>query len=657
MSAKRQTVEKQVKRAIEELSPITCEALLCPSAQHERFLRAYGKAFHEATLDVYLRCVVGEEPWFVKGSKDGMRSKLQAKGWSQREATSIYKTAKAAQDSAVESAKLGLQRMQEELEVVKRRLKRARTSRRHGLARRRSRLRARIKRLETLLAQDGVRVCFGGQKALRATREWEANGYETQQDAHDVWVRRRTGMIYVEGDREPVGANMSLQVELSAEGEGEGDQLRMRVPRFLADLVDGAKEIVIAARGFAEKQGREALKDALVRDPKVRAARIAQWEAASQRAAEWKARVAAGEQGPPERSVAQKKPQQTCASPVTVRISWNEDKQAWYVGATVARPRKASRKGRWKAVLATDINPDHLAWGLLNRHGNPTRYGRIELDLTGSEEQIQASVGNAIRELVLLAKALEDELGGPVCIAHERLDFKRARAGLRYRGAKLAHLLSSFAYRQILNTLTHRAAREGITTRAVSPAWTSVLGQANYAAMLGISVDQAAAVVIGRRALGLGTRIRPGVIKRLLADHGKMKGAALATTLDGVSPGADTTAPRHNGESSPCAPAARTGTLDQHCGKQDSQARLRELARGLGPRRTTWDKDGLATRASACSIGASTTRPPSSPAAHQRQAAQKLTSALNRSSAAKDTTTSVQAPSYDGGCQPPPITR
>jgi hypothetical protein len=53
-----------------------------------------------------------------------------------------------------------------------------------------------------------------------------------------------------------------------------------------------------------------------------------------------------------------------------------------------------------------------------------------------------------------------------------------------------------------------------------SPAWTSVLGQANYAGVYGVSVDQGAACVVARRALGLRTRVRPYVAHVLSRERG-----------------------------------------------------------------------------------------------------------------------------------------
>jgi hypothetical protein len=116
---------------------------------------------------------------------------------------------------------------------------------------------------------------------------------------------------------------------------------------------------------------------------------------------------------------------------------------------------------------------------------------------------------------------------------------------------------------------------EGLSTRAVNPAWTSVLGQADYACVYGLSVDQGAAVVIARRALGLRTRLRPTVAARVAAVR-KDEGAARALACDEAR-----------------QVSARAGTV--HNGLSSTQM-LRKTARMLSDRSSTWDKDGLARR-------------------------------------------------------------
>jgi hypothetical protein len=254
-------------------SPLTSQAVLEPNPEQLKLLWAYGAAYGRAVREVYGRSVVGEEEWFVKGEKE-LRSELIARGWSQREANSIYKTATAAQESAVESTKLSLELKHEELIKVRHKLTKAPIHKRHGLARRRAKLTSKITKFEQLLEDDRVRVCFGSRRLLRATREWDANGYSSQAQAHAVWARKRAGMIYVEGDKEFLTGNASLRLQLSE----SGDKLRLRVPSFLKHLSDGKAEVEIAVRGLAAKQGRAALEVAMTRDSEAYDKRLKTWQ-------------------------------------------------------------------------------------------------------------------------------------------------------------------------------------------------------------------------------------------------------------------------------------------------------------------------------------------------------------------------------------------
>jgi IS605 OrfB family transposase len=177
-------------------------------------------------------------------------------------------------------------------------------------------------------------------------------------------------------------------------------------------------------------------------------------------------------------------------------------------------PGRALRR-RCARVLGVDLNPDHVAWCVVSTDGNPLAWGKVTLDLTGSAAQNADSIGRAVAKLISVART-----HGAV-IAHEELDFTRSRANLRYGcSRRLARLLSSFAYHKFFATLSSRARREQVAVVSVNPAWTSVLGQANYAGVYGVSVDQGAACVVARRALGLRTRVRPYVAHVLSRERG-----------------------------------------------------------------------------------------------------------------------------------------
>lgn len=457
----------------------------------------------------------------------------------------MHVTAAGMQAAAVSVAENALVTDQDALARVEAKLEKAPKSRRHGLSRRRQRLASRITRRERQLAANDVRVVFGGRKLARAGNDPAAAGYADQAEWRATWERARSATWFAAGDAEHSAGNFSAQVELDVvdvgTGEIHGDRVTLRVPEFLRELNNGAPTVTVPVRGFDYR--REDLAWAL--EPSV--------ESLAARAAEQQAARLEGRKS--KRTIVKRN------SPVSVRVSWNEGKQGWYVHAT-CQPRPAVRTVLTELMLGVDINPDHLAWSLVTKHGNPVKWGRIPLNLDGTVDQNLDRIGVAVRELVAVAV----EHGA--AIACEKLDFTRARSGLRYLPARTARLLSSFAYGKVLSILASRAQREGVQIVPVNPAYTSVLGQANYAAVHGVSVDQAAACVIARRGLGLRTRLRPQVRSRIPVAEG------------------------HNGARR--RPRAATST---HPVVSTDQQWLVRAARALPRRSSTWDVAGLCARA------------------------------------------------------------
>ena len=82
--------------------------------------------------------------------------------------------------------------------------------------------------------------------------------------------------------------------------------------------------------------------------------------------------------------------------------------------------------------------------------------------------------------------------------------------------AKFNRVTHPFTYRALLTAMEREALRKGVEIRQVKPAYTSIIGRLKYQPQYGISVHQAAALVIGRRG-GLkvpGSDGSPGKVRR-----------------------------------------------------------------------------------------------------------------------------------------------
>ena len=247
-------------------------------------------------------------------------------------------------------------------------------------------------------------------------------------------------------------------------------------------MTGGETKVVIPVSGF--RHGREHLMAAMLVDTSDHGARLAAFkESRPFRKA---------------KKPALHEPRPGLRAPITVRLSFSKDKQSWYAAATEQVGAPGPRE-HLPGALGMDTNPD-LAWCLMGTKGNPTRWGKIPLALSGVYDHDAAVIGEVVKALVALAKSF------PVVTVAEKLDFTRKRAGLRNPASKLARLLSSFACSKISTGVHARSIEEGVRHVSLKSAWTSVLGQASYAVAHGVSVDQAAACVIARRGLGLSTR-------------------------------------------------------------------------------------------------------------------------------------------------------
>ena len=89
----------------------------------------------------------------------------------------------------------------------------------------------------------------------------------------------------------------------------------------------------------------------------------------------------------------------------------------------------------------------------------------------------------------------------------EKLDFRRKRAGLEGESRRYSRMLSSFSYGKIKAYFLSRGYREGVEVHQVNPAFSSVIGRVKFMERYGLSVHQAAALVLARRLLGCSERI------------------------------------------------------------------------------------------------------------------------------------------------------
>ena len=118
-----------------------------------------------------------------------------------------------------------------------------------------------------------------------------------------------------------------------------------------------------------------------------------------------------------------------------------------------------------------------------------------------SQHQAEAIIGDAVANVVEYAR----EAGKPVVI--ERLDLRQKKAALEGESRRYSRMLSSFSYGKVKAYFLSRGYREEVEVHQVNPAFSSVIGRVKFMGRYGLSVHQAAALVLARRLLGYSERI------------------------------------------------------------------------------------------------------------------------------------------------------
>jgi hypothetical protein len=355
-------------------------------------------------------------------------------------------------------------------------------------------LQARHARVERRLGQGRISVVRGG-RALAKARHRLANAMLSERQWRAQWEAERW-FICADGEADKHLGNETIRVH------PEEGWLELKLPAPLAYLAN-------------RPHGRYRL------SCPVRF---------SHRADEWAAQAASGA--------------------VRYDIAYRPDRGRWYLSASWIRPAPPAvtvQQAVAGGVLAVDLNAGHLACWQIDPDGNPVGTGiDIPLLLDGASASTRdGRLRGAISTLLDLAHRR-----GCTAIGIEDLDFADTRQagretlGRGRRGKRFRQVVAGIPTRQFRDRLTQMAANRGIAVVAIDAGWTSVWGQAYWQRPLQaryprktITRHHAACVVLGRRALGLRARRRPGVP----APHRRMEAAPMGAGVESYRPGrADT---------------------------------------------------------------------------------------------------------------------
>ena len=337
----------------------------------------------------------------------------------------------------------------------------------HGKRRRLANLKFRLSVLEADLAAGRVRLCFGSKKLWRKQYQLEANGYGSREAWLEEWRDVRSNEFFVLGSRDETAGCQLCVASVNDDGTLT---LRLRMPDGLAGL--HGKYLVVPNVRFAS--GHDVVLAALGSNTEYAVYRREHGEKAAR------------------------------ATPLGQAISYRfkRDAKGWRVFATTELPEVEVTTDRRRGAVGVDLNADHLAVAETDASGNYLNAWRVPLVTDGKgHHQAEALIGDAVAGVVEYARA--------VCkpIVIEKLDFRQKKAALEGESRRYSRMLSSFSYGKVKAYFLSRGYREGVEIHQVNPAYSSVVGRVKFMERYGLTVHQAAALVLARRLLGCSERI------------------------------------------------------------------------------------------------------------------------------------------------------
>ena len=338
---------------------------------------------------------------------------------------------------------------------------------RHQKQRRLGNLHTKLEKLDSDIESGRIRLCFGSRRLWRKQHALGANGYSDHGEWLRDWQTARSDEFFVLGSRDETAG---CQLCVATVDDDGSLTLRLRLPDCLAG--EHGKYLVITSVRF--KYGHEQVLAALKSNAEYAAFRRQH-----------------GEQAVRHSGLGQ-----------AISYRFKRDGKGWRVLATTQVAAVPVVTDRARGAIGVDLNADHLAVSETDGDGNWLKSWRAPLVTYGkSRHQAQALIGDAVARVVRYAR----EAGKPIVL--EKLDFRQKRAVLEGESRKYSRMLSSFSYGRVKACFLSRGIRQGVEVYQVNPAYSSVIGRVKFMERYGLSVHQAAALVLARRLLGCSERI------------------------------------------------------------------------------------------------------------------------------------------------------
>lgn len=381
---------------------------------------------------------------------------LKKYGITARQFNAISRNLKGKIQSIAELQGMNIKNLEARIETATKKIAKMRNKgKKHQKNRRLTILNQKLSALKKDKAENKVRLCFGSRKLFNKQFYLQSNGYTSHEEWLTDWQRARNSQFYVIGSKDETGGCQGCVATVEPDGSLT---MRLRLPDALRGKA--SKHTVIRNVRFA--YGHNHIIEAL-----------------------------------------------TAKQSLSYRFV--RDSKGWRIFTTTDMPYVEEVSRRQLGTIGIDINEDCIAVSETDHYGNLVASKIIPCVTYGkSSSQAMAIIGNACKEVVAQAKTT----GKPLVI--EKLDFSKKKAALENNNARHSRMLSSLSYSAIKRIIASRAYDAGIEVISVNSAYTSIIGQINFAGRFGISIHQGAALAIARR--GLGFNEKPATAEVILPD-------------------------------------------------------------------------------------------------------------------------------------------
>ena len=186
-----------------------------------------------------------------------------------------------------------------------------------------------------------------------------------------------------------------------------------------------------------------------------------------------------------------------------ISYRFKRDGKGWRVFVSTQMMEVPVVTDRRRGAIGVDLNADHLAVAETDASGNWLNAWRVPLVTYGkSRHQAEALIGDAVASV---SCSTPRKRANPS--SSRSWTSGRRRPPLEGQSRRYSRMLSSFSYGKIKAYFLSRGYRQGVEVHQVNPAYSSVIGRVKFMERYGLSVHQAAGLVLARRLLGCSERI------------------------------------------------------------------------------------------------------------------------------------------------------